>query len=83
MLPDSIMLAIKIIERLLTQSKFHEQHVAYRNYPNVALEKGKADDDDEEEGKKKGGLGALRRGRKARSVECSCHATSTPSRPAE
>ena len=56
-LPDSIMLAIKIIERLLTQSKFHEQHVAYRNYPNVQLEKGKADDDDEEEGKKKGGLG--------------------------
>ena len=44
MLPDSIMLAIKIIERLLTQSKFHEQHVAYRNYPNVALEKGKAEE---------------------------------------
>ena len=62
-LPDSIMLAIKIIERLLTQSKFHEQHVAYRNYPNVQLEKGKADDDEEEEGKKKGGLGALRRGK--------------------
>ena len=62
-LPDSIMLAIKIIERLLTQSKFHEQHVAYRNYPNVQIEKGKADDDDDEEGKKKGGLGALRRGK--------------------
>ena len=62
-LPDSILLAIKIIERLLTQSKFHEQHVAYRNYPNVQLDKGKADDEDEEEGKKKGGLGALRRGK--------------------
>ena len=67
-LPDSIMLAIKIIERLLTQSKFHEQHVAYRNYPNVQLEKGK-EDDEEEEGKKKGGFGGLRRKEKKEEVE--------------
>jgi dynein intermediate chain 4, axonemal len=32
-LPDSMMVAIRIIERLLTQSKFHEQHVQYKNYP--------------------------------------------------
>ena len=60
-LPDSIMTAIKIVERLLTQSKFHEQHVAYRNYPPVRLEKGKADDDEDDD-KKKGGL-AFRRGK--------------------
>jgi len=34
-LPDSMMVAIRIIERLLTQSKFHEQHVQYKNYPQV------------------------------------------------
>ena len=67
-LPDSIMIAIKIIERLLTQSKFHEQHVAYRNYPSVNLEKGKADDDDDEENKKKGGL-AFRRGKEKEKEE--------------
>ena len=38
-LPDSIMKAIRIIERLLTQSKYHEQHVAYKNYPPVDIEK--------------------------------------------
>lgn len=58
-LPDSMLVAIRIIERLLTQSKFHEQHVQYKNYPSVdksALANRK--DDDEEEGKK--GLGFLR-----------------------
>lgn len=59
-LPDTIMTAIKIIERLLTQSKFHEQHVAYRNYPPVNLEKGKIEDD-EDEGQKKGW--GIRRGK--------------------
>lgn len=54
-----MLVAIRIIERLLTQSKFHEQHVQYKNYPSVdksALANRK--DDDEEEGKK--GLGFLR-----------------------
>ena len=32
-LPPSMMNAIRIIERLLTQSKFHEQHVLYKAYP--------------------------------------------------
>ena len=34
-LPDSMMNAIRIIERLLTQSEYHEQHVLYKNYPAV------------------------------------------------
>lgn len=59
-LPDSIMTAIKIVERLLTQSKYHEQHVAYKAYPPVTLEKAKFDDDEEDD-KKKGGLGAFRK----------------------
>lgn len=29
-LPDTMIQAIKIIERLLTQSKYHEQHVLYK-----------------------------------------------------
>ena len=36
-LPDTMMKAIRIIERLLTQSKYHEQHVLYKNYPPVNL----------------------------------------------
>ena len=36
-LPDSMMKAIRIIERLLTQTKYHEQHVLYKNYPSVNL----------------------------------------------
>jgi hypothetical protein len=37
--------AIRIIERLLTQTKYHEQHVLYKNYPPVDLPKGVAEDD--------------------------------------
>lgn len=48
-LPDTMMPAIKIIERLLTQTKYHHQHVAYKNYPPMNLEE-KFDDDEEEEG---------------------------------
>jgi hypothetical protein len=60
-LPDSMLPAIKIIERLLTQTKYHHQHVAYKNYPPMNLEEKFDDDDDEEEGKKKGGLMGLGR----------------------
>lgn len=38
-LPDSMLKAIRIIERLLTQTKYHEQHVLYKNYPSVNLQK--------------------------------------------
>lgn len=51
-LPDTMLPAIKIIERLLTQTKYHHQHVAYKNYPPMNLEE-KIDDEDEEEGDKK------------------------------
>lgn len=37
MIPDTMMKAIRIIERLLTQTKYHEQHVLYKNYPPVSL----------------------------------------------
>ena len=30
-----MMKAIRIIERLLTQSKYHHEHVLYKNYPPV------------------------------------------------
>lgn len=46
-LPDTMIQAVRIIERLLTQSQYHEQHVLYKDYPAVILEKGKADDDDD------------------------------------
>lgn len=56
-LPDTMMKAIRIIERLLTQSKYHEQHVLYKNYPPVNLgdkhKKTSADDDEENQGGKK------------------------------
>lgn len=48
------MKAIKIIERLLTQSEFHEQHVLYKNYPPVKLgNRHFADDEEDEDAKKK------------------------------
>ena len=59
-LPVSILTAIRIIERLLTQSQFHEQHVLYKAYPSVNLEKAKSLDDEEEEeggGKKRKAFG--------------------------
>ena len=46
-LPDSMLKAIRIINRLLTQSKFHEQHVLYMNYPPVDIVRKDADDDDD------------------------------------
>lgn len=69
-LPDTMLKAIKIIERLLTQAKYPEEHVLYRDFPPINLQDVK-DDDDEEDGKKKGnflgGLGA--RGKKDKAKE--------------
>jgi hypothetical protein len=45
-LPASIMKAIRIINRLLTQSKFHEQHVLYMNYPPVDIVRKDAEDEE-------------------------------------
>ena len=47
-LPDSMMKAIRIIERLLTQSKYHHEHVLYKNYPPVDnLAQAPEDEDDQ------------------------------------
>ena len=48
-LPDSMLTAIKIIERLLTQTKYHKQHVAYKNYPPMNLEEKDEEDDEDEQ----------------------------------
>ena len=47
-LPDSLLKPIKIIERLLTQTEYHEQHVLYKNYPVVKIKRdaGGKDGDD-------------------------------------
>ena len=45
-LPISIMKAIRIVVRLLTQTKFHEQHILYMNYPPVDIVKNDADEDE-------------------------------------
>lgn len=55
-LPETMLPAIKIIERLLTQTKYHHQHVSYKNYPPMNLEEKDDDDDDDDENKKKGGI---------------------------
>jgi len=46
-LPDSMMRAIRIIERLLTQSKYHEQHVLYKDYPSVDIAQQPSEEDEE------------------------------------
>ena len=46
-LPDSMIKAIRIIERLLTQSKYHEQQVLYQDYPPVDIAKKVGDDEEE------------------------------------
>lgn len=40
--------AIRIIERLLTQSQFHEQQVMYQDYPPVDIVRKDRDEDDDE-----------------------------------
>ena len=70
-LPDTMLPAIKIIERLLTQTKFHTQHVAYKNYPPMHLEE-KDEEEDEEEGASKKrviGLGARRKAEEKKEEE--------------
>ena len=70
-LPDTMLPAIKIIERLLTQTKFHAQHVAYKNYPPMHLEE-KDEEEDEEEGASKKrviGLGARRKAEEKKEEE--------------
>lgn len=51
------MKAIRIIERLLTQSKYHHEHVLYKNYPPVELTKGEIEE--EENDADKGGFMAF------------------------
>ena len=46
-----MMKAIRIIERLLTQIDYHEQHVLYKNYPAIKMNKSAAQEDDDEEKK--------------------------------
>lgn len=48
-LPLSILQAIRIIERLLTQAQFHEQHVQYKAYPSAKIEKKDINEEEEEE----------------------------------
>jgi len=48
-LPDTMLQAIRIIERLLTQAQFHEQHVLYKAYPSVKLDKKVEDEEEDEE----------------------------------
>lgn len=44
-----MMKAIRIVVRLLTQTKFHEQHVLYMNYPPVDIVKKDADEDENDD----------------------------------
>ena len=60
-LPETMLPAIKIIERLLTQTVYHHQHVAYRNYPPMQLKENEDDDDEDDDTKKKGNLMARNR----------------------
>ena len=53
--------AIKIIERLLTQTQYHHQHVSYKNYPPMTLEEKFEDEEDEDENNKKRGVIGLGR----------------------
>jgi hypothetical protein len=55
-LPDTMMKAIRIIERLLTQTEYHEQHVLYKNYPPAKVQRRTEEDEEDEEGAKKKGL---------------------------
>ena len=62
--------AIKIIERLLTQTQYHHQHVSYKNYPPMTLEEKYEDEEEEEENnKKRGVIGLANRGKKKKEEE--------------
>ena len=49
-LPDSLLKPIKIIERLLTQTAYHEQHVLYKNYPAANMKRDAGGKGGEQEG---------------------------------
>lgn len=51
---QSMLKAIKIIERLLTQTKYHKEHVMYTDYPQVNLPR--STDKKEEKEEKKAGI---------------------------
>jgi len=68
-LPPSIMKAIRIINRLLTQSKFHEQHVLYMNYPPVDIVRKDADEDENEDPNARGMMGGFGGGDKKKKEE--------------
>lgn len=65
-LPDTMMKAVRIIERLLTQSKYHEQHVLYKNYPpvNLGSKNKKSLQEEEEESKNNKGMFAFKKEKK-------------------
>ena len=42
-----MMKAIRIIERLMTQNKYHSQQVLYKNYPPVDIVRAEAEDEDD------------------------------------
>ena len=58
------MQAFRIIERLLTQSEYHEQHVLYKNYPPVKLGARPADDEEDEDAKKKNVMAKMQKSEK-------------------
>lgn len=56
---QSMLKAIKIIERLLTQTKYHEEHVLYTDYPVVEIADFSSKNEDTKQVEKKGGLHAF------------------------
>lgn len=48
---------LRIIVRLLTQSKYHEQHVLYRNYPPVDIERAADEEEKQDDGQNPLGFG--------------------------
>ena len=46
--------AIKIIERLLTQSEYHEAHVLYKDYPSADVKKASREEEDKANEKDQG-----------------------------
>ena len=56
-LPESMMKAIKLIDRLLTQSDCHEAHVLYKDYPSVDLVKPVEEEENVDDQKGRGRMG--------------------------
>lgn len=49
-LPESLISKFNIIERILTQNKYLEQQISYRNYPKIEFEKRQEEEKKEEQG---------------------------------